>query len=89
MQLLINPDQHILLLKACSMEDREAVVVPAIPLEQFEVSGSSLLKKIRKITGWTDSRPRQIVGRFIPEYVAITFDLNAAVPVQIRGDDIG
>lgn len=80
-QLLINMEQHMLLLKACSTEDREAVVIPSFSVEQFEVSGASLLKKIRKLTGWGDMRPRQIYGRFIPEYTAITFDLNAAFPV--------
>lgn len=87
-QLLINVDQHMLLLKACTIEDREAVVIPPVPMEQFEVSGPYLLKKICKMTGWDDIRPRQIVGRFIPEYTAITFDLNSAVPVKLAPFDV-
>ena len=35
----------MLLLKACSVEDREAVVIPQLPPDQLEVSGASLLKR--------------------------------------------
>lgn len=82
-QLLINEEQGMLLLKACSVEDREAVVIPQIPPDQFEVSGASLLKRIRRLTGWLDNCPRQIQGFSIPEYQAIAFDLRTAVPVQL------
>jgi len=82
-QLLINEEQGMLLLKACSVEDREAVVIPQIPPDQFEVSGASLLKRIRRLTGWNDNCPRQIQGFSIPEYQAIAFDLRTAVPVQL------
>jgi len=82
-QILINEEQGMLLLKACSVEDREAVVIPQIPPDQFEVSGASLLKRIRRLTGWNDNCPRQIQGFSIPEYQAIAFDLRTAVPVQL------
>ena len=83
-QLLINEEQEMLLLKACSVEDREAVVVPLLSAEQFEVSGPSLLRRIRKLTGWLDNRPRQVQGFAIPEHHAIAFDLHGAVPVQLK-----
>lgn len=76
--------QEMLLLKACSIEDREAVVVPLLSAEQFEVSGPSLLRRIRKLTGWLDNRPRQVQGFAIPEHHAIAFDLHGAVPVQLK-----
>lgn len=83
-QLLINEDQGMLLLKSCTVEDREALVVPQLLTEQFEVSGSSLLKRIRRITGWTDNYPRQILGTPIPEYSAITFNLQTAIRVHLK-----
>ena len=83
-QILINEEQCMLLLKACSVEDREAVVVPPVPREQFEVSGQSLLRRIRRLLGWVDNHPRQVQGHAIPEHSAITFDLHNAVPVVLK-----
>ena len=70
--------------QVCSVEDREAVVVPQLPPDQFEVSGASLLKRIRRLMGWNDNCPRQIMGFAIPEHYAIAFDLQNAVPVQLK-----
>lgn len=83
-QLLINEEQGMLLLKTCSIGDREAVVIPQLPPDQFEVSGASLLKRLRRLTGWLDDYPRQIHGTAIPEYEAIAFDLQTAVRVQLK-----
>ena len=88
-QILINEEQRMLLLKACSVEEREAVVVPSVPREQFEVSGQSLLRRIRRLIGWTDNCPRQILGNAIPEHEAITFDLQQAVPVKLKPTAVG
>lgn len=82
-QILINEEQSMLLLKACTVEDREAVVIPQLPPDQFEVSGASLLRRIRRLMGWCDTLPRQIKGFSIPEHYAIAFDLQEAVPVQL------
>ena len=83
-QLLINEEQGMLLLKACSVDDREAVVIPPLPPEQFEVSGPSLLKRLRRLAGWPDNRPRQIIGIPIPTHNAIAFNLQTAIPVQLK-----
>lgn len=83
-QILINEEQSMLLLKACSVEDREAVVIPQLLPDQFEVSGASLLKRIRRLMGWSDNCPRQIQGFSIREHWAIAFDLQTAVPVQLK-----
>ena len=83
-QLLIHEERRILLLRTCSVGDREAVVVPPLAREQLEISGPSLLKRIRRLTGWTDDRPRQITGTAIPAYGVIAFDLRAAVPVRLK-----
>lgn len=81
-QLLINEDQQMLLVQACTVEDREAIVVPANAATTFEMSGVSLLKRIRRITGWTDHQMRTISGFHIPAYNAIVFDLMTAQPVN-------
>lgn len=57
-QMLINEDRQMLLVQACTVDDREAIVIPAVTKSEFEMSGHSLLKRIRRLTGWTDEQPR-------------------------------
>ena len=83
-QMLINEERRMLLLQACTVNDREAVVVPSAPMQQFEMSGHALLKRIRRLTGWTDELPRVIYGSFIPTHNAIVFDLSTAQPTRWR-----
>ena len=77
-QMLINDWQQMLLIQACTVNDREAIVIPPLPMEHFEMSGHSLLRRIRRLTGWTDNRPRVVYGSFIPTHCAIVFDLHSA-----------
>ena len=51
---------------------------------QFEISGRSFLKKIRKLVGWNDDRPRMCYGEYIPSHQAIRFRLDDAQPVEIE-----
>ena len=83
-QMLINEERQMLLLKACTVDDREAVVIPPMLMQQFEMSGHSLLKRIRKLTGWTDNRPRVIYGDYIPTHNAIVFNLHSAEPTRLQ-----
>ncbi len=83
-QMLINEERQMLLLQACTVDDREAVVIPPDTMMQFEMSGHSLLRRIRRLTGWTDSRPRVIYGNYIASHQAIVFDLRAAQPAELR-----
>ena len=83
-QMLMNEERKTLLLLPCTVDDREAVVIPAIPMQQFEMSGHALLKRIRRLTGWTDEQPRVVYGNYIGSHHAIVFDLNAAQPAQLR-----
>lgn len=83
-QMLINEDRKTLLLMACTVDDREAIVIPTIPMQQFEMSGHSLLKRICRLTGWTDEQPRVVYGNYISSHQAIVFDLNTAQPAQYR-----
>ena len=83
-QLLINEEQKMLLLRACTVNSREAIVIPPMTLERFEMSGHALLKRICRLTGWTDNLPRVISGSYIPAHCAIVFDLHTARPSSVR-----
>ena len=83
-QMLINEERQMLLLQAYTVNDREAIVIPPLTMEHFEMSGHSLLRRIRRLTGWTDNYPRVVYGSFIPTHCAIVFDLHSAQPSPIR-----
>ena len=87
-QMLINEERQMLLLQACTVNDREAIVIPPMTLEHFEMSGHALLKRIRKLTGWTDDRPRVVFGSYLPTHCAVVFDLRTAQlsPLQMPLD---
>ena len=73
-QMLINEDRQMLLVQACTVDDREAIVIPAVTKSEFEMSGHSLLKRIRRLTGWT----------YIASHNAIVFDLMTAQPADLQ-----
>ena len=77
-QILINPEEKKLLLRACALDDIQAVVVPEKRVEQFEISGRSFLRKIRQLVGWEDNQPRMCVGEYLPSHQAVLFDLSSA-----------
>ena len=83
-QMLINEERQMLLLQACTVNDREAIVIPPLTMEHFEMSGHALLRRIRRITGWSDDSPRAVEGRFIPTHCAIVFDLHNARPSPVQ-----
>ena len=85
-QMLINEEKQMLLVQACTVDDREAIVVPAANQTQFEMSGHSLLKRIRRLTGWIDELPRTVFGTYITNHNAIVFNLMTARPVEFTGD---
>ena len=65
-QLLINKEEKMLLLRACTMEDTQAVVVPEEPEASFEISARAFLKRIRQLVGWADKQPRLCYGEYLP-----------------------
>ena len=83
-QMLINEDRQMLLVQSCTVDDREAIVIPPANKSQFEMSGQSLLKRIRRLTGWVDDLPRTVYGTFIPSHNAIVFDLMTAQPAVLQ-----
>ena len=80
-QMLINQDAKMLLLRSCSIDDEWALVVPADHTVSYEISGRSLLRQIRRLVGWEDNVPRLCYGEYLPTHQAIRFDLTAARPI--------
>ena len=83
-QLLINNDEKMLVLRACTVEDRQAVVVPDEHIPQFEISERTLFKKIKRLLGWEDECPRMCYGEYLPAHQAIRFDLKQAQTVSLE-----
>jgi hypothetical protein len=83
-QLLINNDEKMLVLRACTVEDRQAVVVPDEHIAQFEISERTLFKKIKRLLGWEDECPRMCYGEYLPAHQAIRFDLKQAQTVSLE-----
>ena len=77
-QLLLNKDEKMLLLRACAIEEQQALVVPEGGVSLCEISGRSLLRKIRKMVGWEDSQPRVCAGEYLPIAQAVRFSLADA-----------
>ena len=82
-QILINQETKQLVLRACSIEDKQALVMPSERVLQFEISGRSLLRKIRQMVGWDDDCPRLCYGEYLPAHQAIRFNLMEAEPVDM------
>lgn len=82
-QIMINNNEKMLLLRACTIDDQQAVVMPEIRTLQFEISGRSLLKKIRHLVGWTDDQPRVCRGEYLPAHQAIRFHLTEAQTINL------
>lgn len=81
-QLLINEETRMLVLRACTVDDQQAVVIPPERIEQFEISGRSLLKRIRKLTGWADDAMRILYGDYLAHHQAILFSLMDAQVIK-------
>ena len=86
-QMLINEDRQMLMVQACTVEDREAIVVPS--MTEFEMSGHSLLKRIRRLMGWNDDAPRVVRGTYIPSHNAVVFDLMTAEYAHLQRPGTG
>jgi hypothetical protein len=83
-QLLINNDEKMLVLRACTVEDRQAVVVPDEHVAPFEISERTLFRKIKRLLGWDDENPRMCYGEYLPAHQAIRFDLKQAQTVSLE-----
>lgn len=77
-QLLINLDKKMLVLRSCKTDDAQAVVLPDKPVLSTDISGRSLLKKISASMKWEDSRMRICYGNYLPQHKAVCFNLTTA-----------
>ena len=83
-QLLINPELKQLMLRSCTVDAAQAVVIEPDETQQFEISGRALLKKISRLVGWEDRRPRMCYGEYLPAHQAVRFALAAAEPLDLE-----
>ncbi len=83
-QLLINKEEKKLLLRACTIDELQAVVIPEGKTVPFEISGRYLLRQIRQILGWVDDRPRMCYGEYFPAHQAVRFDLSDAEALDVE-----
>ena len=83
-QLMLNAETKQLILRACTVVDDQAVVIEADETQRIEISGRSLLKKISRMVGWEDKRPRMCFGEYLPSHQAIRFDLTEAEVLEIE-----
>ena len=78
-RMRINDEERAMVIEACEYGDYGAIVIPEEMQFQFETPGKSLLRRIRRITGWPDDLPRAVYGTFLPALNMIHFDLMAAM----------
>ena len=83
-QILINEDERMLILRSCSIDDQQAVIVPEDSAVQCEIGSRSFLKRIRHMLGWADNRPRLCYGEYMPTHQAVRFNLAEAEPMEIQ-----
>ena len=83
-QLLINTETKQLVLRACTVEDAQAVVIEADNAQQCEISGRTLLKKISHLVGWEDKQPRMCRGEYLPAHQAVRFNLADAEKLELE-----
>ena len=82
-QIMFNKDEKMLLLRACTVDDQQAVVLPEEHAIRCEISGRVLLRRIRQIAGWPDNSPRLCYGEYLPAHQAVRFALSDAQPVDL------
>ena len=87
-QLRINDSQKMVVLRACNANEKHSIIIPSIPMIQFEVSGRKLLEHITVMMGWNDNRPRVIEGVYVPAKDLIAFDLENAELAELENEEV-
>ena len=75
-QILINMQEKMLVLRACGTEDIEAVVLPSEKTIATEIGARSIMKQIKQKMNWNDDRARECIGVCYLEIKAVCFDLS-------------
>ena len=77
-QIRISESDRSMLVQPCEYGIRGAIVIPDNQSYQMEMPAGTLIRRIKKITEWTDDNPRVLCGVFIPPLNAIYFGLDTA-----------
>ena len=80
-QIMLNKESKILLLRSCDVDSEEPFLMPKDAAEKVELPGRTVLRDICRATGWEPTWPRICMGQSIPEYQAVYFELEYAIPV--------
>ena len=75
-QILINMQEKMLVMRACGTEDIEAVVLPSENVISTEIGERSIMKQIKQKMEWNDDHTRECTGVCYPELKAVCFDLS-------------
>ena len=65
-QILINMQEKMLVLRACGTEDIEAVFLPSEKTMATEIGARSIMKQIKQKMNWNDDRARECMGGMLP-----------------------
>ena len=77
-QIRISESDRSLLVQPCEYGVRGAIVVPDNLKYQLETPADTLIRCIRRMTGWTDNHPRVLCGVYIPSHNAVYFGIDTA-----------
>lgn len=85
-QLLVNNEQRRLLLQACDITARYAIVIPENNTDSFSMSAHVFLKNIKKLMDWDDDYARIICGAVtvLSGHRAVLFKLDDATKAQVQ-----
>lgn len=75
-QIRLDEENCQLMLRACNLEEEQAVVVQQEEMPQ--VGGRRLLKRISGLAGWREPGDRFVYGVYLPDYGAAIFNLRDA-----------
>ena len=76
-QLCLDEERCYLMIRACDKEEAQAIVLEP---GTAEISGRSVMKKLKQLLSWSDDPPMLAYGVLLPTYNAVLFDLRDAEP---------
>ena len=74
-QLRLDEENGLLMIRTCEQGEEQAVIMDPGTLE---ISGRSVMKKVKQLLRWNDNSPRLAYGVSLPTYNAVLFDLRDA-----------
>ena len=86
-QVMINRDSKIPLLRSCGADSDEPFLMPEGAAEKAEIPGRKILRDICRVTGFEPTWPRICMGVAVPGQQAVFFELEYAVPVVMPAAD--